>query len=145
MEQHILLSIRPKYIKEIKEGFKKYEFRKKFPKTGDSNISQTIVLYCSKPTMKIIGSFKVKKHFNSDFNLLMQSVNANKSYRERISNYFTDKTSCHALEISEFKIYENTLSLKYLRENYDGFGPGQSYRYLDKKIVDEIIQLKGEL
>jgi len=145
MDQHILLSIRPKYVKEIKEGIKKYEFRKKFPKTVDSNISKTIVLYCSKPTMKIIGSFKIKKHFSSCFEQLMDSVNADNAYRERISNYFTDKTLCHALEISDLKMYDHQLSLSYLRDNYKGFCPGQSYRYLDNKIKDELIHLNGSL
>jgi len=145
MDKHILLSIRPKYVKEIKEGIKKYEFRKKFPNTVDSNISKTIVLYCSKPTMEIIGSLKIKNHFSSDFELLMKSVNADKIYKERISNYFNDKTLCHALEISDLKIYDHPLSLKYLRENYIGFCPGQSYRYLDNKIMAELISLNGSL
>jgi len=95
--------------------------------------------------MEIIGSFIIKKHLKDEFYTLMQTINSNQEYTNRISNYFTNKILCHALEISNFKIYDTPLSLYYLRETYSGFVPGQNYRYLDDKIVNDIIEKNGSI
>mgnify|MGYP000037102830 CR=1 FL=1 len=144
MDKYILLSIQPKIVQEIIDGDKTFEFRKKFPNiTENSQINKKVVIYSSTPTMQIIGSFVIGSYYHSDFNLLMEKVNATNEYKKRISNYFTDKTSCHALEITKLKIYKKPLELNYLRENFKGFVPGQSYRYLDNKIVEDIITKNG--
>ena len=145
MPKHILLSIQPKYVREIISGVKKFEFRKKFPDTSNNAISNRIIIYRSKPKMEIMGSFAIKRHLNSDFDSLMKKINADTAYIERISNYFPEKDSCHALEISDLKIYENPLSLNYLRKTYKGFCAGQSYRYLDPLILADIKKKNGEI
>jgi len=145
MTKHILLSIRPKYIREIEAGIKKFEFRKILPDTSRLDISKRVIIYCSKPRMAIIGSFLIKNHLKSDFNSLMKSINADTAYKKRISNYFTNKDSCHALEISEFKLYESPLSLSYLRKEHKDFCPGQSYRFLDDLIIKDIKNTNGNL
>jgi len=145
MEKHILLSIQPRIVEEIKNGSKKYEFRKKFPDLSKDNISNTVIIYCSSPVMKIIGSFKVAQYLNHDFETLMIKVNATNEYKERISRYLQDKSSCHAMEISQLKIYEEPLSLSYLRNNFPGFFPGQSYRYLEDQILKEIKIQNGSI
>ncbi|HCG8253434.1 TPA: hypothetical protein NJ905_003696 [Vibrio parahaemolyticus] len=138
MEKYILLSIRPNYIREMVSGVKKYEFRKKFPKISDMGISNKVFIYSSKPVMAIVGSFVVKKQYHSDFQTLMKDIDASKTYSERISNYLIDKESCHALEVSELIIYESHLTLSELRREFGSFTPGQSYRYLDPRIIDKI-------
>lgn len=143
MKEYILLSIRPHYVKEIVSGAKKFEFRKKFPNLHESNISSKIIIYCSKPVMAIVGSFVVKNHYHSDFSSLMSDIGATEEYSDRISKYLTDKLSCHALEISDVTIYKNELSLQYLRDEFDGFVPGQSYRYLDVGVIEEIKRLNS--
>ena len=145
MTKYILLSIQPRIVKEIIEGKKKFEFRKKFPNLNTSDINKKIIIYCSKPTMKIIGSFVVKSYYHSDFESLMKTINSTEDYKKRISNYFTDKSSCHALEISELNLYEKTLSLPYLRKKHIGFCPGQSYRYLNIDIVEDILSLNKSI
>jgi len=144
MEKHILLSIKPRYVKEIISGDKVFEFRKKFPKLSDLNISSKIFIYCSKPVMAIIGSFVVKNHYHSDFDNLMNDIGATEKYSNRLSGYLSDKSSCHALEISELKIYEKKLSLNELREEFDGFAPGQSYRYLEPCIINRIKYINSD-
>ncbi|MGR5061201.1 hypothetical protein ACPV3O_23385 [Vibrio rotiferianus] len=138
MEKYILLSIRPHYIREMVEGVKRYEFRKKFPNISDMGVSNKVFIYSSKPVMAIVGSFVVKKQYHSDFKTLMKDINASKAYSERISDYLIDKKSCHALEVSELIIYENYLTLNELRHEFGSFTPGQSYRYLDPRIIDKI-------
>ena len=51
----VLLSIKPKYCERIKEGNKKYEFRKVIFKKEISKV----YIYSSSPVKKIIGSFEI--------------------------------------------------------------------------------------
>ena len=133
-EKHILLSIQPRIIEEIVSGEKKFEFRRKFPDLNKPDISNKIIVYRSSPMMEIWGSFVVKSFYHSDFDTLMKQVKADDAYNRRISKYLIDKESCFAMEISSLNIYNNPLSLEYLRNTYPGFGPGQSYRYLPEDI-----------
>ena len=84
--KHILLSIQVKYIKEIKAGLKKFEFRKKLPDTSSDTISDRVILYCSKPKMEIMGSFLINRHLHANFYELMKLINADKKYMARISD-----------------------------------------------------------
>lgn len=145
MKKHILLSIQPRIVDEIITGDKKFEFRKKLPNIKSEAISNTVVIYCSSPVMKIIGSFTIGRYFNSAFEKLMIDVGASRSYEHRISKYFKDKTDCHAMEITDLNIYDNPVTLEELRNRYPGFVPGQSYRYLDSKIKKLIIERNGRL
>jgi len=143
MNKQILLSVEPRVVDELISGEKKFEFRKRFPDINRSDIENKIIIYCSKPVMKIIGSFITKAYFHSDFETLMKQVSATDKYKKRISKYFSNKDSCHALEISDFKLYKTPLELNYLREEFPGFCPGQSYRYLDPFIEKRILSLNG--
>ncbi|TMM47031.1 hypothetical protein [Colwellia ponticola] len=137
-EKYILLSIQPRIVEEIINGTKKFEFRRKFPDLDNSNISRKVIIYCSSPVMKIIGSFVVKNFYHSDFDTLMKKVKADDAYNKRISKYLIDKASCFAMEISELNIYDIPLTLEYLRKTYSGFCPGQSYRYLSEEIKSDL-------
>lgn len=145
MDKYILLSIQPKIVQEIIEGKKQFEFRKKLPDIENSGINKKVIIYSSSPTMKIIGSFVIGSHYHSDFDSLMKTINSTPEYTKRISKYFKEKISCHALEITDLNIYQTPLSLTYLRENFPGFFPGQSYRYLDENIIQNIIDKNESL
>lgn len=144
-QKHILLSIQPKIVDEIISGEKKFEFRRKFTDLTNPEISNKIIIYCSSPVMKIIGSFVVKNFYHSDFDTLMKQVKADDKWEKRISKYLIDKTSCFAMEISELKLFDHALSLEYLRKSYPGFVPGQSYRYLPEDIKNELISKNHNL
>ena len=52
----VLLSIKPKYVKSIIEGEKRYEFRKTIFKNREIN---RIYIYSSSPVKKIVGTFEI--------------------------------------------------------------------------------------
>ena len=52
----VLLSIKPKYVKSIIEGEKRYEFRKTIFKNREIN---RIYIYSSSPVKKIVASFVI--------------------------------------------------------------------------------------
>lgn len=135
MKKIILLSIKPKIVKEIISGEKKYEFRKSFPdlKKRD-DISDVIYIYESKPTMSIIGTFKVNEYFKMGFDDLMTTIDASESYKKRIEEYFNSKKTCHAMEISDLRLFRKKLKLEEIRGEICNFTPGQSYRYLPERL-----------
>lgn len=142
----MLLSIRPKYIDEIINGTKKFEFRKKIPNFNEE-ISTRIILYCSKPRMEIMGSMELRDYYSGDFEEIMRIVGADDSYRERIGNYFDNKEICHAIKIDGFTVYKHSIPLRQLRELDKNFCPGQSYRYLssESNIMKELVSLNKTL
>lgn len=144
-----MLSIKPKIVREIANGEKTFEFRKKLlditdPKNG---IDNRILIYTSSPDMQISGSFTAKQFYCENFDDLMEKVQATDKYRARIFNYFKHKNKCFAIKISDFKKYDSPLVLKYLRQQHNGFIPGQSYRYINKTdpIIEDIILKNGHL
>lgn len=149
MNKYILLSIKPKIIKEIISGEKKFEFRKKLPDLNDESlgIAKKVIIYSSSPEKKIMGSFVIKNFHQEKFNDMMHVVNASQSYRERIYRYFKHEGVCFSMEISDFRVYEQPLTLTSLRLNHNNFGPGQSYRYLYEScsIISELKKLNGSL
>lgn len=142
MNKFVLLSIRPKYIKEIELGIKKFEFRKVLPKF-DAQTSKEIILYCSKPEMKIIGRMRLHESHSAPFEELMKIVGADEEYKKRIASYFRDKEICHAIKIDDYVRYEQPLPLSELRKLVPGFVPGQSYRFLNKNsnIIKELFKI----
>ena len=58
----VLLSIKPKYVKSILEGEKRYQFRKTIFKNREIN---RIYIYSSSPVKKIVASFEVGSIFEN--------------------------------------------------------------------------------
>ena len=54
---NVLLSIKPKYVKEILEGRKKFEFRKSIFKRKITN--NLAWIYSSAPEKKIVANFRI--------------------------------------------------------------------------------------
>ena len=54
----VLLSIKPKYVKDILSGVKQYEFRKQIFKNESA---KTVFIYSSSPQKKIVACFRVGK------------------------------------------------------------------------------------
>lgn len=143
MKKHILLSVKPTHVDQIRAGIKRYEFRKSFPDTSEDDISSRVIIYSADPNQEIVGSFQISKHLRGDFESLMIDIEASRPYRQRISKYFTDKKNCHVIEISRLNMYENPLSLEYLQATYPGFTPGVNYSYIDPQILNDIKNKNG--
>jgi predicted transcriptional regulator len=149
VSKYILLSIKPRIVQEIIRGEKSFEFRKKFPNINDPalEIENKIIIYNSSPEKKIFGSFVAKSFYMENFDSMMSIVDASDEYRARIFRYIKHEGICFAMEISKIKIYKHPISLEELRTNYNNFGPGQSFRYLDKSspIIMDLIKSNGSL
>lgn len=120
----ILLSIKPKFIEEIKKGNKKFEYRKTIFKNADID---TVIIYASSPISKAIGEFKIKNiRVNNPKELWRQTSNKSGITLDFFNEYFMNKDKGYAIEISELVIYEEPIDIF----NKYGLRAPQSFCYI---------------
>lgn len=121
----VMLSIKPEFIKEIIQGNKKYEYRKRIFKRD----IDTVIVYATRPIGKIIGEFKIGKILN-DTPEKIWSLTQNESgiSKDFFMEYFSNKDSAFALQIENFNKYEFPID-PYIKN--EKFYPPQSYMYVE--------------
>jgi len=128
----VLLSIKPKYVKSIVEGEKRYEFRKTIFKKRDID---HIFIYSSMPVKKIVAKFEIGKILEDHPANLWETVKEYAGISDRdFFSYFEGKSRAVAIEIQNLQEFSNPID-PY--ETIPGFVPPQSYRYLDGLPVAE--------
>ena len=128
----VLLSIKPKYVKSILEGDKRYEFRKTIFKNREIN---RIFIYSSSPVKKIVGSFEIGGILEDHPNDLWNTVKEFAGIDNRdFFAYFEGKSRAFAIEIQNLQEFNDPID-PY--EMMPGFVPPQSYCYMDGLPVAE--------
>jgi predicted transcriptional regulator len=128
----VLLSIKPKYVKSIIEGDKRYEFRKSIFKNRKIN---RIYIYSSSPVKKIIGSFEVGGILEDHPVDLWANVKDYAGIDDRdFFSYFEGKSRAFAIEIQDLREFSTPVDPW---ETVPGFVPPQSYCYMDGLPVAE--------
>ena len=126
----ILLSIKPKYVKSIIAGEKRYEFRKTIFKSREIN---RIYIYSSSPVKKIVGTFKIGEILEDHPNNLWDMVKEFAGIDNRdFFAYFEGKSRAFAIEIQNLQEFNDPID-PY--ETMPGFVPPQSYCYMDGLTV----------
>jgi len=120
----VLLSIKPKYVKSIFYGEKRYEFRKAIFKHRDID---RIYIYSSSPVKKIVATFEIGRIIENHPNDLWENV---KDYAgiddQDFFAYFKGKSKAFAIEIKNLREFEMPIDP---RATIFGFVPPQSYCY----------------
>lgn len=120
----VLLSIRPKYVDEIINGNKKYEFRKNIFKES----VEEIFIYSTSPIKKIVGTFKIEDILEDDPNILWKKYNALSGIdREEFFNYFEGKSKGYAIKIGDLKLFTHPVDPKTINPSF--IAP-QSFGYI---------------
>jgi predicted transcriptional regulator len=128
----VLLSIKPKYVKSIIEGDKRYEFRKTIFKNREIN---RIFIYSSSPVKKIVGTFEIGRILEDHPNDLWDTVKEFAGIDNRdFFAYFEGKSQAFAIEIQNLQRFSDPID-PY--ETMPGFVPPQSYCYVDGLPVAE--------
>ena len=121
----VLMSIKPKYVKSILDGTKKFEFRKKIFKRTDID---EIIIYSSSPEKKIVGVFKIGRILEDTPENLWDLCKDNSGIsKEDFFKYFKNYFRGYAIEIKNLKIFSKKIN-PY--EMIQGFRPPQSYCYI---------------
>lgn len=123
---NILLPIKPKYVQEIINGNKYFEYRKSIPKRKVDKI----VIYSSSPIMKVIGEIRVSKvHESSPEQIWNLSQNKHGISRKEYDEYFSNREKAYAYEFTynDIIIYDKEKTLADLGIK----SAPQSFMYLD--------------
>lgn len=125
----VLLSIKPKHVRKIISGKKRYEFRKVIFKDRSA---REVYVYSSSPVKKIIGKFWVGQILKGHPEALWEQV---KDYsgltRDDFFAYFSGKDVGYAIEIVNFVRFDDPIDPKIL--NPDFVAP-QSFCYLGESF-----------
>jgi lj965 prophage protein len=119
----VLMSIKPKFVKQIFEGTKLFELRKKIFRRE----VKTIIIYESSPTKKIVGEFIIDKIIIDT----PQKIYLDYSEKLGISKkeyfeYFINTNIAYAIKIKKVIKYEKELTLS----DFNVKKAPQSYQYI---------------
>ena len=120
----VLLSIKPKYVKQIEQGVKLYEFRKSIFKQN----AQEIWVYASAPMKQIVGKIYIDNIIeDTPKNLWLNFKDYAGINKEDFFKYFDGKEKGYAIKIKEFEVFKKPINPYKERKD---FTPPQSYAYL---------------
>ncbi|WP_223627105.1 ASCH domain-containing protein [Microbacterium sp. EST19A] len=135
MTRALFLSIKPRYARAILEGRKTIEVRRKFP---DLPAGTTIVLYSSSPERAIVGTVRLKQASKLPPDRVWElHSDAIDIPEDALGEYLQGTDASTLLEVERPRAWERPVSLASLRDLL-GFGPPQSFRYLDSLQVELI-------
>ena len=131
MKQSILLSIKPEYVNEIRDGNKRFEFRRSIPRNLDLS---KVWVYESAPVSKIVGYFKFAGIISTDFESLWDICQDGAGIKkDLLQSYYSDKKECHAYLIREFVELDKPILIQDL-----GFkSPPQNFMYIKDELIEK--------
>ena len=122
----VLLSIKPKYVKEILSGAKQYEFRKQIFK--DESV-RTVFIYSSSPEKKIVACFRVGKIIAGHPDYLWERFwNVSGLSEQEFFEYFSDRDTGYAIQIDNLEQFAKPVDPHSV---IDRFVAPQSFRYVN--------------
>lgn len=125
----VLLSIKPKYVREILSGAKKYEFRKQIFK--DESI-KTVFIYSSSPQKKIVACFRVGKIVEGHPDYLWEQFWDVSGLSEKdFFEYFSDRDTGYAIRIDELEPFPKPVDPNTV---FEQFVAPQSFCYIENTM-----------
>ena len=125
---NVLLSIKPKYVKAILNGTKKYEFRKSAFRCKED--IELVYMYATSPVKKIVGAFTIE-NIVEDYpkNLWAKFKQFSGIEEEEFFRYFGGNKKGFAIGIGDVEVFDDPIDPKSYNP---GFVPPQSFRYIDE-------------
>jgi len=128
----VLLSIKPRYVKSIIDGEKRYEFRKSVFR---NHLVSRVYIYSTSPVKKIVASFEIGNILEDRPADLWENVKDFAGIDDRdFFEYFAGKSRAFAIEIQDLHEFPEPIDP---RETIPGFVPPQSYCYMDGVMLEE--------
>lgn len=108
MKRKILISINSEHVKNIINGSKKFEYRKRIAKQDISSI----VIYETMPVKRIVAEAEIiDVLILSPDELWKQTKQASGISKEFFDEYFKDKNVAYAYKLGKVKVYETPKTL----------------------------------
>lgn len=119
----MLLSIKPEYVDKIVSGEKRYEFRK-FHCREDID---TIVIYSTSPTKKVIGEAVLLNIIEGDVEYVWRkTMGFGGILKRKYQEYYKEREIAIAYQLGDVTIYDEPMELKDLGLDY----VPQSFAYI---------------
>lgn len=129
--KRVLISIKPKYVDEIINNRKLYEFRKSIFK--EKSISR-VYIYSTKPVGKIVGYFEIDEILSDTPEKIWNICSKDGGIEEaEFFKYFEGKDKAYAIKMKNIVIFE-----RWIVATQKEFTIPQSFRYLDKEELNLI-------
>jgi len=126
----VLLSIKPKYVKEILSGAKQYEFRKQIFKNDSV---ETVFIYSSSPQKKIVACFRVGNIVEGHPDYLWEQFCDVSGLSEReFFEYFSDRDTGYAIQIEDLEPFSEPVDPHHV---FERFIAPQSFCYVDDSPI----------
>jgi len=124
---NVLLSIKPKYVNEIVNGNKRYEFRKSVFRQRD-NVDR-VYIYASSPVKRIVGEFTIKTIMEKHPKELWRICKEFSGISEvEFFDYFKNTDKGYAIEIGMLELFDPIDP----KDHIPDFSPPQSFCYTDE-------------
>ncbi len=121
----VLLSIKPKYVEQIENGSKLYEFRRVIFKQDIDEI----YVYATAPIKQIVGKICIDEIIEDTPKNLWYSFKHSAGIDKKdFFEYFNGKEKGYAIKIKDFVSFDEPIDPYQKNPN---FVPPQSYAYLD--------------
>lgn len=125
LHKNVLLSIHPEFVKQIMDGRKRIEFRKK---KFDKSVERVYV-YSTSPVRRVCGYFKVTDIIeDTPEKIWSQFGDVGCISKERFEDYYKTQRVGFGIIINEFKSFISPVNPKLIDIN---FKAPQSYCYID--------------
>jgi predicted transcriptional regulator len=122
----VILSIKPKYVRSIIEGEKRYEFRKTIFKNRTIN---RVFIYSSAPVKRIVALFEISTILEDHPVALWDSVRDYAGIDDcEFFSYFAGRTRGYAIGIENVQEFDEPIDPRAAVPN---FVPPQSYSYFN--------------
>lgn len=133
---HIILSIKPKFVKLLLSGSKQFELRSKIGKKF--NPDSTVYIYSSSPEKALIAKTSIKTVQITEKNKITDEVLKKICIkRDFFELYMENKGNfCYLIEFKEFEIFNEPIPLSVLKKI--SFTAPQSFCYANKVFEDFI-------
>ena len=125
---NVLLSIKPKYVEEIRKGNKKYEFRKSLFSKKNIDKIEKIYIYSSAPVKKIVARFILAVILEDHPKKLWEKYKNFSGIDEvEYFKYYGKNERVFAIRITELKFFKKPIDPKSL---FPDFVAPQSFCYI---------------
>lgn len=125
-----LISIKPKYVEEIVNNKKKYEYRKNIFK---KNIDK-VYIYSTAPDKRIVGYFRYSGYLNGSPEEIWKITKEGAGIDEiSYYKYFQNRECAYAIKIEKLHIFKESIDP---RSTINKFVAPQSYIYLEGDIEE---------
>ncbi|MHC1781243.1 MAG: ASCH domain-containing protein [Anaerolineaceae bacterium] len=133
----LLLSLRPKYAKQVFSGTKKIELRRVKPKLNEGD---TVLVYVSSPVKQVWGTFTVARIIDKPIRELWALVeNEAGISKDEFYRYYSGVDHGYGIYIKDIKSIFQPIDLHLIKEQWSNFHPPQSYQYLSHDQLNEFL------